>query len=175
MKQRFGFRVQGSGLLVLLLALAGAGVSAQEIQLGGMRAAAQKGHVFLVSEAIEVAAGKPQMVELRFHVEPGFHINSHTPLDELLIPTVLKVDGGRGLKVGSEEYQKGSSFRLSVAGSGGQGEMMDVYQGDFRVNVRLVVPKGASTLTGTLRYQACDQIACFPPKTLSVTIAVTGE
>jgi len=174
-KQSFGLKVQRSALLVLLLALAGASGSAQEIQLGGARAAAQKGHVVLISDAIEVPAGKPQMVELRFHVDQGFHINSHTPKDELLIPTVLKLDARHGLNVVSEEYQKGASFRLSVGSSGGQGETLDVYQGDFRVNVRLVVPKGASTLTGTLHYQACDNIACFPPKTLPVMIAVTGE
>lgn len=168
-------KVQGSALLVLLLVLAGASVSAQEIQLGGMRAAAHKGHVILLSDEVEVPAGKPQFVELRFHVDEGFHINSHTPKDGLLIPTVLKLDAGEGLKVVSEEYQKGTSFRLSVGSGEGQGEMLDVYQGDFRVNVRLIVPKGASTLTGTLHYQACDQTACFPPKTLPVMIAVTGQ
>ena len=175
MKQGLGFRVQRSGLLVLLVALVGASVGAQEIQLGAARAAAQKGHVVLVSDAIAVQAGKPQFVELRFHVDQGFHINSHTPKDELLIPTVLKLDSVSGMNVVSEEYQKGSAFRLSVGAGGGQGEMLDVYQGDFRVNVRLVVPKGSSTLTGSLHYQACDSTACFPPKTLPVMVAVTGE
>lgn len=171
MKQGFGIREQGLGLLVLLLALGGAG--GQEIQLGGARAVAQKGHVVLVSDAITVPAGKPEFVELRFHVDQGFHINSHTPMDDLLIPTVLKLDVAPGVNVLSEEYQKGSAFRLSVGGA--PGETLDVYQGDFRVNVRLVVPKGASTLTGTLHYQACDNTACFPPKTLPVMIAVTGQ
>jgi hypothetical protein len=109
-------------------------------------------------------------VELRFRVEQGFHINSHAPKDELLIPTVLKLDAGV-VKVGAEEYAPGTAFRLEV----GAGETLDVYQGEFRVTVRMVAPKGSSTLTGSLRYQACDRAACFPPRTLPVMVAVTGK
>jgi hypothetical protein len=143
---------------------------AQEIRLGDAPAAG-KGHVVLLSDAVQVEAGKPVVVELRFQVEQGFHINSHAPKDELLIPTVLKLESGGGVKVVAEDYQPGSAFRLQV----GAGETLDVYQGEFRVTVRLVAPRGASTLTGSLRYQACDNAACFPPKTLPVRVAVTGK
>ena len=146
-------------------------VQAQEIQLGGDRAAAaHKDHVSLLPDQIVVDAGKPQVVELRFHVDPGFHINSHTPKDELLIPTVLKLDAA-SVKVVSQEYPQGSSFRLTV----GDGETLDVYQGEFRVKLRVVVPRGVSTLSGSLHYQACDNAACFPPRNLSVNVAVTGK
>jgi hypothetical protein len=132
---------------------------------------AHKGHVELLSDAVEVRAGEPQVVELRFRVDDGFHINSHTPKDELLIPTVLQLNAVSGVKVVGEQYPKGSTFRLPQ----GSGETLDVYQGEFRVSVRLVVPKGSSTLTGALRYQACDNRACFPPRTLSVMVAVNGQ
>ena len=146
-----------------------------QIQFGEARSAAQKGHVVLLSDAVEVEAGKPQVVELRFRVDQGFHINSHVPKDELLIPTVLKLDASKGVKVADEEYQKGSPFRLSVGSGGAAGETLDVYQGEFRVSMRVVAPKGASTMTGSLHYQACDNTACFPPKTLPVMVAVTGK
>jgi hypothetical protein len=173
-KQEAGSRKQEVGFhccFVLFVALMCSAAQAQEIQLGGARAAANKAHVVLLSDAIDVEAGKPQVVELRFRVEPGFHINSHAPKDELLIPTVLKLDAASGVKVVGEEYQKGSTFRLAI----GSGETLDVYQGEFRVSVRVVAPKGASTLTGLLHYQACDNAACFPPKTLPVMVAVTAE
>jgi hypothetical protein len=153
----------------MLVALVGCCVArAQEVRLGDGRAAAGKGHVVLLSDAVEVEAGKASVVELRFRVEPGFHINSHTPKDELLIPTVLKLDAG-AVKVAAEEYGPGTAFRLAA------GEMLDVYQGEFRVVVRVVAPKGASVLTGDLRYQACDNAGCFPPRTLPVLVAVTGR
>ena len=145
---------------------------AQDIQLGGdSGSAAKKGHVVLLSDALQVEAGKPAVVELRFRVDDGFHVNSHTPVSDLSIPTVLKMDDATGIKVIGEEYPKGSAFHLAV----GEGETLDVYQGEFRVRLRVVVPKGQSTLKGGLRYQACDNAACFPPRTLPVSVAVTGK
>jgi hypothetical protein len=155
---------------VLFVAMMGSAAGGQGIQLGEAQAA-HKGHVVLLSDAVEAVAGTPQVVELRFRVDEGFHINSHAPKDELLIPTVLRLDSGGGVKVVVEEYQRGLAFRLG----GASGEVLDVYQGEFRVSVRLVVPKGASTLTGALHYQACDNASCFPPRTLAVMVAVTGE
>lgn len=137
----------------------------------GASPAAHRAHVELLSSAAEVRAGEPQVVVLRFRVEDGFHINSHTPKDELLIPTAIRFNTGSAVKVVDEAYPKGSTFRLPV----GSGETVDVYQGEFRVNVRVVVPKGASTLVGVLKYQACDNAVCFPPKTLPVVVAVTGD
>ncbi len=131
---------------------------------------ASKEHVVFLSDSVEVEGGKPAVVELRFRVAPGFHINSHSPKDELLIPTVLKLDAG-AVKVAAAEYPAGSAFRLAI----GAGETLDVYQGEFRVRVHLVAPKGTSTLLGSLRYQACDNAACFPAKTLAVRVAVNGR
>ena len=174
MKQGSGIREQGLGTwrgCLLLLAWLGCSVAvAQEIRLGEARVGAAKGHVVLLSEAVEVEAGKPVVVELRFRVDPEFHINSHAPKDELLIPTALTLENG-SVKVLGEEYQPGSPFRLAV----GAGETLDVYQGEFRVKVRLVAPAGTSALLGALRYQACDNAACFPPRTLAVRVAVEAR
>jgi hypothetical protein len=167
-----GFRVRGLGLAALALSFS---ASAQQIQLGDNRgAAAARGHVELVSDAIEVRAKQEQVVELRFRVDSGFHINSHTPKDELLIPTVLKLDTGghTGVDVKGEDYPAGAPFHLQAAAAG---ETLDVYQGEFRVKVRLIADPGASNLTGSLHYQACDNAACFPPKTLQVKVAVVGR
>lgn len=177
-----GNREQGTGrALVLasaaaLISLGGVlvqKVSAQQIQLDGIDRSAQtkRQHVELLSDAVEARAGEAQVVELRFRVDPGFHINSHTPKDELLIPTELKLGDTAGVKVLAQEYPRGSMFRLQAGG----GETLDVYQGEFRVRLRVIVPRGESTLSGTLRYQACDNAACFPPRLLPVKVMVTGK
>lgn len=159
-------------LVVTSLLLLTATVAAAQIQLGGLDRAtsAKKQHVELLTDSLQVAANKPQDVELRFRVEPGFHINSHTPKDELLIPTELKLDAG-SLHIANEQYPAGSHFHLAI----GSGEDLDVYQGEFRVMFRMVAPKGATTLTGSLRYQACDNASCFPAKSLPLQIAVTAR
>jgi hypothetical protein len=147
-------------------------IASAQIQLDGPDHPAQpkKQHVELLTDSIQLAANKPQDVELRFRVEPGFHINSNKPKDELLLPTVLKLDPG-SLRIANQQYPPGSHFRLQI----GDGEDLDVYQGEFRVMLRVEAPKGASTITGSLRYQACDTAACYPPKTLPVQIAVTAK
>ena len=154
------------------LALAFPVLALAQIRLGGLDRAAEAKtqHVELLTDSLQLTANKPQDIELRFRVEPGFHINSHKPKDELLIPTVLKLDSG-AFHIANQQYPPGSTFRLQV----GNGEDLDVYQGEFRVALRIEAPKGDSTLSGTLRYQACDNAACFPPRTLPVKIAVTAK
>jgi hypothetical protein len=157
--------------LLLTFALAAPMVRAQGISFEDPSAAAKKPHVVLASDTLVVEAGKAQDVELLFRVDEGYHINSHTPKDELLIPTALTLNAGPGVKVISETYPKGAAFKLEV----GDGEVLDVYQGEFRVRLRVVAARGDSTLMGSLRYQACDHAACFPPKTLVVRVAVQGK
>ena len=161
-----------AALIGLCVAISCVTLRAQEIQMNlGPAVPASKVHVQLLSNAAEVKAGEAQVVELRFRVEDGFHINSHTPKDELLIPTLIRFNTGSVVKVVDEAYPKGSTFRLPV----GAGETLDVYQGEFRVEVKVVAPKGSSTLVGVLKYQACDNAVCYPPKTLPVVVAVTGR
>lgn len=158
-------------LLLCVLAL-GTGVAcAQDIQFGvEEHGAAKKQHVMLVDDAITVRADKPEEVELRFRVGPNLHINSHTPKDETLIATVLKVDSP-GVKVLAEEYPAGVPFRLNI----GAGQTLDTYQGEFRVRLRVEVTRGVSEMDGTLRYQACDNASCFPPRVLPVKVVVNAR
>jgi hypothetical protein len=146
----------------------GANGVAQEIRLDG-QSPAKKPHLVLLTDGVDVKPGVEQIVELRFRVDPGFHINSHEPMDDLLIPTTLKFTSGP-VKVVGTEYPKGEIIKLT-----GNGEGLDVYQGEFRVRLRVVAPRGFTTMTGTVKYQACDSAACFPPKTLAVKVAFTGK
>ena len=147
-------------------------VGAQGISLGGdsARSAAKLQHVLLLSDAVETKAGS-QTIELRFRVEQGFHINSHTPKDELLIPTALKLDSAGGVKVLAVDYPAGKPFKLPSSN-----DPLDVYQGEFRVSVRVDAKSAGTTeLTGSLHYQACDNAACFPPRTLPVKVLLTAK
>ena len=166
------FRLFTKKLALLSTALALPLLAAAQIQLGSLDRATHptKQHVELLTDSLQIAANKPQDIELRFRVEPGYHINSHTPKDELLLPTVLKLQPG-SLHIASEQYPPGQHFHLQI----GEGEDLDVYQGEFRVMLRVESPKGATTLNGSLRYQACDTAACYPPKTLPIQIALTAR
>lgn len=171
-----GSRVKGPGprevcalAVALLLGLCCGCIRAQTISLGDDRPVSHRQHVEFLSDAITVDAGRPQEIELRFRVDPGFHINSHHPKDELLIATALRLDAS-AVKVLDERYPAGAAFRLSNSP-----EPLDVYQNEFRVSLRVIAPRGVTQLNGTLRYQACDNAACFPPRELPVRIALTAK
>ena len=112
------------------------------------------------------------MVNLNFRVAMGFHINSNAPKDEFLIPTSLKMDLPTDIVLGKIEYPAGEdrSFPFSPD------EKLSVYSGDFTIAVAVhplhtVVP-GKYEMRGVLRYQACDNAACYPPKNLPVNFEV---
>jgi hypothetical protein len=115
---------------------------------------------------------QPTMVDLNFRVPPGYHINSNTPKSEFLIPTALKMDLPTDIILGKIEYPAGedASFPFSP------GEKLSVYSGDFTIALAVhplksVVP-GKYVMHGVLRYQACDNAACYPPKNLPVSFEV---
>jgi hypothetical protein len=112
------------------------------------------------------------MVDLNFRVPSGYHINSNTPNSEFLIPTALKMDLPTDIILGKIEYPAGedASFPFSPD------EKLSVYTGDFTIAVAVhplhsVVP-GKYVMHGVLRYQACDNAACYPPKALPLSFEV---
>lgn len=111
-------------------------------------------------------------VTLNFRVASGFHINSNTPHSEFLIPTSLKVDPPTDIVLGKTTYPPGKDLSFPFSPD----EKLSVYSGDFTIDVTVhplhaVVP-GRYGLHGTLRYQACDNAQCFPPKTLPVNFDI---
>jgi hypothetical protein len=130
-----------------------------------------KSYIVLASDQVTVPANKKTTAELRFQVVDGFHVNSHTPRSELLIPTNLKLIPAEGLKAGPPEYPRGTDYAFSFE----PGEKLDVYTGAFTVKLPVEATPGEHTLEGTLHYQACDQAACYPPKSLPIKLLVVGK
>jgi hypothetical protein len=112
------------------------------------------------------------MVDLNFRVGGGFHINSNAPKSEFLIPTALKMDLPTDIILGKIAYPIGEDLTFPFSPD----EKLSVYTGDFTIAVAVhplhsVVP-GKYIMHGTLRYQACDNAACYPPKNLPVSFEV---
>jgi len=119
-----------------------------------------------------VTRGKANTVTLEFHVHSGFHINSNKPAAEYLIPTTLKLDPPTDIVVGKTTYPPGKEMSFAFAPD----EKLSVYSGDFTLGVSIrplgsVLPSKYE-VRGTLRYQACDNAACYPPKNLPVKFGV---
>ncbi|MGH9529529.1 MAG: disulfide bond formation protein DsbC [Terriglobales bacterium] len=119
-----------------------------------------------------VTRGKPGTINLQFRVSSGFHINSNTPKQNYLIPTDLKLDPPTDIIVGKIIYPPGVDRSLPFAPD----DKLSVYTGpfDLAVTVRplVSVPPGKYSFRGQLKYQACDNAACYPPKKLPVEFEV---
>ena len=167
---RFG--VQGGwalGVVVCVLVGAGFVAPAQLAVMDGGEKPRQ--YVTYAAEAQTVAAGKRGVLELRFRVVDGFHVNSHTPKSEMLIATELTLRPADGVKPGTLEYPAGKPYAFSFDPT----DKLDVYAGDFTVKLPVVATAGEHSLEGSLRYQACDNASCYPPRTVPVKVLFTAK
>ncbi len=122
---------------------------------------------------VQVHAGATKAVNLAFRVGSEYHINSHTPNSPLLIPTVLKLEPAVPVSLGDVKYPAGQNVSFAFSGD----EKLNVYSGDFAIDAFVKAPADAAAgsypVKGTLRFQACDHSACYPPHTIPVEFQVT--
>jgi len=155
-------------LPVLMLALAAGLAAAPDI--GGV----PERVVFLGPAApVMVYAGRSSKALLEFRVGATYHINSNTPKSELLIPTLLLLTPPPELSVGKVSYPAGLDATFPFAPT----ETLNVYAGRFILNTTVSASAkatpGAYKMRGVLKYQACDDRACYPPKQMPVEFDVT--
>lgn len=122
--------------------------------------------------AVRGARGKSTEVELPFRVAPGYHINSNKPTSELLLPTVLSLSPPTNIAVSRTSYPPGQDKTFSFS----RNEKLNVYAGDFAVTTLVTparnTPLGTYRVHGALKYQACDDRACYPPGQVPVAFDV---
>ncbi|HVZ82872.1 MAG TPA: protein-disulfide reductase DsbD domain-containing protein [Terracidiphilus sp.] len=126
---------------------------------------------YLFPEQVTLTAGKASAVALHFRIAPGLHINSHAPKDAYLIPTVLAIPAGAGVVLKDAHYPDGVDMALPSDPR----TKLNVYTGEFVIDTHLVAEKGNHLVQAKLRYQACDNNACMPPKTATVAFDVIGN
>ena len=126
---------------------------------------------FAGPEQTEIAARKPQVVELHFKIQDGFHINSHTPHEKTLIPTQLMVVDGDGVNVTGVDFPPGTDKSFAFAPN----EKVSVYTGSVTLRAHMIVASGGHLLQGALRYQACDANACMPLRKILVAVSLLAR
>jgi hypothetical protein len=153
------------GGLLFTLALLGAAWS-QEF---GKR---QPTVVYSPPELTSINRGHLGGVVLHFRIPSGYHINSNQPKQEYLKKTELKVDAPTDIAIAGVTYPPGEDRSFPFDPN----DKLNVYTGDFALKVlvrplRTVVP-AKYAVHGTLKYQACDNAACYPPKQLPVSFEI---
>jgi hypothetical protein len=162
-----------SALSGLILVVGAVGAFGQLIPDGAQNRSSGKSDAvqYLFPEQVTVAAGKSTPVALHFRIAQGLHINSHAPSDEYLIPTVFSIPGNEGVKLDAASYPNGASITLPSDPK----TKLSVYTGEFIIQAKIMSPAGNHLVQGKLRYQACNDSQCLPPKTITVPIDVIGK
>ena len=109
-----------------------------------------------------------KLVRLPVQLRNGYHVNSHTPSESYLVP--LRLDwGSTPFEVLEVGYPQPQTHTYSFSA-----KPLSVYTTDFAITTRFGVPAtaplGMTVVSGKLRYQACNDNSCLPPKTIEVRL-----
>jgi len=161
-----------AGAAALALAAAAVLLGGRAAPAGAAIARPEKAKVALQADRPAYAAGAGARLSALVAIEPGWHVNSHTPTFEYLIPTELELQLPAGWPPAAVEYPPAQKKSFAFA------EVpLSVYDGDVVIQARVTVPAGTKPgvfpVRARLHYQACDHSQCLPPVTSESRLTLT--
>jgi thiol:disulfide interchange protein DsbD len=116
-----------------------------------------------------VAKGSTFQIALILDIAKGWHINSHRPTTQYLIPTDVQLEPREGYIITDIRYPKGTLQKLGFSD-----QPLDVYEKTITIFVSVKVSEtfasDGDTVRGNLRVQSCDDQVCLAPSTISLAI-----
>jgi hypothetical protein len=101
-------------------------------------------------------------------IPKGLHVNSNKPNSEYAIPTTVRVSGA-GFKTAAVKYPEGTNRKFQFSDS-----ELNVYEGEISIPFSVTLPKSfrGNTLSvkAIVRYQACTEEVCYPPKNKEIVM-----
>ena len=151
--------VTATALLVLLLGWASPAPAQQ-----GQRAEISKA----VLNVSGLKPGEKAAAAVVLDIFPGYHAQSRTPSQDFYIKFDAKLDANPAVTFGDVIYPQGHDETYPDLGK------LNVYVGRIVIKVPVQVkpdaPPGPVKITGTLKYQICDDKVCFPPESSKFAI-----
>ena len=115
-----------------------------------------------------IARGSKSKASVVLSIPSGLHVNSSRPASEYAIPTTVSVSGS-GLKTGGLVFPRGRNRKFQFSEN-----LINVYEGRVTFPFTVTVPanfKGSKIrVNATVRYQACTEEICYPPKSKTITM-----
>ena len=99
----------------------------------------------------------------------GWHVNSHKPSEDYLIPTSVRLDPASGVRFGEPRYPDGVARKFAFSET-----PLSVYEGKFTIDVPVSWTAAPEALSGALDYQACNDKQCNPPASVPFRAATDG-
>ncbi len=121
-----------------------------------------------------VERGETKRGNIVMNIPGGLHVNSSRPSSEYAIPTVVRVRGPRGVRISAVNYPRGKNRKFQFSEN-----LINVYEGRVNFPFTVTVPanyRGKSiTVRASVRYQACTNEVCYPPRTKTVNMSARVE
>ncbi len=120
----------------------------------------------------KIAPGETLYVALKLMVASGWHVNSHTPSDEFLIPTEVALSDTLPVTIRDIVYPSAKKIRFEFSPDA----PLSVYDATSWIKLILVINKdarsGAIKLPIQVTTQACDNRSCVAPTTQDLSIPI---
>jgi thiol:disulfide interchange protein DsbD len=125
----------------------------------------------LAADADRLVSGKPFRIAVVADIMAGWHVNSHTPKEDYLIPTEVRLKPVPGLTFSAVTYPKHKETKFSFSD-----QPLAVYEGRAVFLVPAKVDEkaapGTRTLTAVISYQPCNDRQCLPPTELTASLTI---
>jgi thiol:disulfide interchange protein DsbD len=119
-----------------------------------------------------VASGSAAL-QVAVTVQPGWHVNSNTPLDPYLIPTRVHLELPQGWQAEPPAFPPSKLVKFAFSD-----DKLAVFEGTFAVTILIHVPAGAAvppTLRGNVEAQACNNQLCLAPTKVPFEVALAAS
>jgi DsbC/DsbD-like thiol-disulfide interchange protein len=117
--------------------------------------------------------GKTVRAKVVLGLPDGLHANSRYPGTEYAIPTTVSARGS-GLRIGAVSYPRGHNRTFEFSSN-----PINVYEDRTTFKFDVIVPANYARKTISVnvkvRYQACTNEVCYPPKTKDITLTARAN
>ena len=152
--------------LALALPFVAAALHAQLSLSGGATGLIPDQELIKLSGTVMQRSGDDVHGTITAAIANGWHINSVAPLDDFVIATRLSLENADLLNTSFPPHEL-KDFTFSG------GKKLAVYEGTISIPFVAKLKPGATSIRATLRYQACNDSVCLPPKNVSADISAT--
>jgi hypothetical protein len=116
--------------------------------------------------------GEEAQLIVQFEIEPGWHVQSHSPSREELVATEVRIPRNSRVAAGEVSYPAGEEIEVG-------GEKLRVYSGGKRIMIPVSVAGNAAagdvSIPLEVVYQPCDDRRCLAPVRTDLAVGLKIE
>ena len=124
-----------------------------------------------ISSFDKVNAGGQFKIAVKLNIKDTWHINSDKPKEDYLIPSQVSIQIPEGFKLEKTNYPPAEEIKLGFSDT-----PLSAWQGEVLIGSLLSIDKsileGSYTLIINFDYQACNDMTCLPPSSITDTLII---